>query len=168
MSASRSRGILSVGSGSIAITGDIGAAMNYAEKPEFVPGPGAVDPVGGLDMSEKELVKPIALACGIALAGSFAAVSVGQADSGMSPFAMTTLSAGYLLGAGEGTGGEGKCGEGSCGGDDKGAHEHDAEKAEEGKCGEGKCGEGSCGGDDKGAHGHEADKAKEGTCGGAV
>ena len=119
-------------------------------------------------MSEKELVKPIALACGIALAGSFAAVSVGQADSGMSPFAMTTLSAGYLLGAGEGTGGEGKCGEGSCGGDDKGAHEHDAEKAEEGKCGEGKCGEGSCGGDDKGPHEHDADKAKEGTCGGAV
>ena len=148
--------------------GEFGEAMNKAEKPEFVLGSGKVGPVGGLDMSEKELVKPIALACGIALAGSFAAVSVGQADSGMSPFAMTTLSAGYLLGAGEGTGGEGKCGEGSCGGDDKGAHEHDAEKAEEGKCGEGKCGEGSCGGDDKGGHEHDAEKAKEGTCGGAV
>ena len=142
--------------------------MNDAEKPEFVPGPGAVDPVRGLDMSEKKLVKPIALASGIVLVGSFAAVSTAQADSGTSPFAMTTLSAGYLLGAGEGTGGEGKCGEGSCGGDDKGAHEHDAEKAEEGKCGEGKCGEGSCGGDDKGGHEHDADKAKEGTCGGAV
>ena len=160
--------MVSVGSGSIAIMGEFGEAMNKAEKPELVPVSGDVDPVGGLDMSEKELVKPLVLACGIALAGSFAAVSVGQADSGMSPFAMTTLSAGYLLGAGEGTGGEGKCGEGKCGGDDKGAHGHDAEEAEEGKCGEGKCGEGKCGGDDKGAHGHDADKAKEGTCGGAV
>ncbi len=122
---------------------EFGEAMNKAEKPELVPGSGEVDPVGGLDMSEKKLVKPIALACGIALAGSFAAVSVAQADSGASPFAMTTLSAGYLLAAGEGTGGEGKCGEG-------------------------KCGEGKCGGDDKGGHGHDADKAEEGTCGGAV
>ena len=48
MSASGSRGILSVVSGSIAITGDIGEAMNYAEKPEFVPGPGEVDPVEGI------------------------------------------------------------------------------------------------------------------------
>ncbi len=107
-------------------------------------------------MSEKELVKPIALACGIALAGSFAAVSVAQADSGTSPFAMTTLSAGYMLAAGEG-----KCGEGSCGGDDKGAHEHDADKAEEGACGEGSCGEGSCGGDDKGAHEHDAEEDED-------
>ncbi len=135
MSASGSRGILSVGSGSIAITGDIGKAINYAEKPEFVPGPGEVDPVRGLDMSEKKLVKPIALAGGIALVGSFAAISTAQADSGTSPFAMTTLSAGYLLGAGGGTGGEGKCGEGSCGGDDKGGHGHDADKAKEGTCG---------------------------------
>ncbi len=82
-------------------------------------------------MSDKELVKPIALACGIALAGSFAAVSVAQADSGTSPFAMTTLSAGYMLAAGEGACGEGSCGEGSCGGDDKGAHEHDAEEDED-------------------------------------
>jgi len=148
--------------------GEFGEAMNKAEKPELVPVSGEVDPIGGLDMSEKQLVKPIALACGIALAGSFAAVGVAQADSGTSPFAMTTLSAGYLLGTGEGTGGEGKCGEGKCGGDDKGAHGHDAEKAEEGKCGEGKCGEGTCGGDDKGAHGHDAEKAEEGTCGGAV
>ncbi len=150
--------------------GEFGKAMNKAEKLELVPGSGDVDPVGGLDMSEKELVKPIVLACGIALAGSFAAVSVAQADSGASPFAMTTLSAGYLLGAAEGTGGEGKCGEGKCGGDDKGAHGHDADKGEEGTCGEGegKCGEGKCGGDDKGAHEHDADKGEEGTCGGAV
>ena len=140
---------------------EFGEAMNKAEKPELVPGSGEVDPVGGLDMSEKELVKPIVLACGIALAGSFAAVSVAQADSGTSPFAMTTLSAGYLLGAEEGTCGEGKCGEGKCGGDDKGAHGHDADKAEEGTCGEGKCGEGKCGGDDKGGHGHDAEEGQD-------
>ena len=86
-------------------------------------------------MSEKKLVKPVALAGAIALAGSFAAISVAQADSGTSPFAMTTLSAGYLLAAEEGTGGEGKCGEGKCGGDDEGAHGHDADKGEEGTCG---------------------------------
>ena len=112
-------------------------------------------------MSDKELAKPIALACGIALAGSFAAVSVAQADSGTSPFAMTTLSAGYMLAAGEGACGEGKCGEGSCGGDDKGAHGHDTDKAEEGACGEGSCGEGSCGGDDKGAHEHDAEEDED-------
>jgi len=125
-----------------------------------VPGSGDVDPVGGLDMSKKELLKPIALAGGIALAGSLAAVSVAQADSGTSPFAMTTLSAGYLLGAEEGTCGEGKCGEGKCGGDDKGGHEHDAD-ATEGVCGEGKCGEGKCGGDDKGGHEHDAEEGQE-------
>ncbi len=53
-------------------------------------------------MSEKKLVKPVALASAIALAGSFAAISVAQADSGTSPFAMTTLSAGYMLSAEEG------------------------------------------------------------------
>ncbi len=112
-------------------------------------------------MSDKKLVRPIALAGGIALAGSFIVVSVAQSDSGTSPFAVTTLSAGYLLGAGEGTCGEGKCGEGKCGGDDKGAHGHDADKGEEGTCGEGKCGEGKCGGDDKGAHGHDAEGGQD-------
>ncbi len=111
--------------------GEFGEAMNTAEKPELVPGSGEVDPIEGLDMSDKELVRPIALACGIALAGSFAAVSVAQADSGTSPFAMTTLSVGYMLAAGEGACGEGSCGEGSCGGDDKGAHGHDAEEDED-------------------------------------
>ncbi len=147
--------------GSIAITGEFGDAMNKAEKPELVPGSGEVDPIEGLDMSDKELVRPIALACGIALAGSFAAVSVAQADSGTSPFAMNTLSAGYMLAAEEGACGEGSCGEGSCGGGDKGAHGHDADKAEEGACGEGSCGEGSCGGDDKGAHEHDAEEDED-------
>ena len=97
-------------------------------------------------MSQKTL-KPVALAAGIALAGSLAGVSVAQADS--SPFAVAALSSGYMTAAhyGEGKCGgekeaEGKCGEGKCGG----------EKDAEGKCGEGKCGgekgeEGKCGGD---------------------
>lgn len=79
-------------------------------------------------MSEKKLVKPVALAVGAALASTFAITGVATADTADSPFTMTSLSAGYMLGAGEG----------SCGGDKKG------------KEGEGSCGEGSCGGDKKG------------------
>jgi uncharacterized low-complexity protein len=105
-------------------------------------------------MSEKKVVKPIALAVGAALASSFALGGVANADTVDNPFAMSALSAGYMLGAGEGScggdkegkdkEGEGSCGEGSCGG-----------KEGEGSCGgdkkdgEGKCGEGSCGGDKK-------------------
>ena len=84
-------------------------------------------------MSEKKTVKPVALAVGAALASSFAIGGVAHADTVDNPFAMSALSAGYMLGAGEG----------SCGGDKEG----------EGKCGEGSCGEkkgeGSCGGDNK-------------------
>ena len=58
-------------------------------------------------MSDKQVAKPVALAVGAALAGSFAVTGVASADTGVSPFAMTTLSAGYLLGAAEG----------GCGGD---------------------------------------------------
>ena len=119
-------------------------------------------------MSEKQIAKPVAIAVGAALAGSFAVTGVASADTGASPFAMTTLAAGYMLGAGEGScggdkGEEGSCGgdkgdkgdEGSCGGDKEGEGE---EKGEEGSCGgdkegegeekgeEGKCGEGKCGG----------------------
>ena len=75
-------------------------------------------------MSEKQIAKPVAMAVGVALAGSFAVTGVASADTGASPFAMTTLSAGYMVSTGEG----------SCGGD-KGE-----EKDAEGKCGEGKCG----------------------------
>ena len=121
-------------------------------------------------MSEKKVRKPIALAVGIALAGSFAVVEAAQADTGASPFAMTTLSSAYMLGEGEGSCGgdkggdeaEGSCGgdkgeeaQGSCGGDKEGEGQvKDAEgscggdKAEgEEKDAEGKCGEGKCGGD---------------------
>ena len=76
-------------------------------------------------MSEKKVVKPVALAVGAALASSFALGGVANADTVDNPFAMSALSAGYMLGAGEGSCGgdkedsEGKCGEGSCGGDKK-------------------------------------------------
>lgn len=105
-------------------------------------------------MSEKKVVKPVALAVGAALAGSFALTSsIANSEPVASPFGMSTLSAGYMLGSGEGScgedkkkEGEGSCGEGSCGADKK--------KDGEGSCGEdkkkdgeGSCGEGSCGGD---------------------
>jgi len=92
-------------------------------------------------MSQKTL-KPVALAAGIALAGSLAGVSVAQADS--SPFAVAALSSGYMTVAhyGEGkcggekkTEAEGKCGEGKCGEGKKADS-----KKKDGKCGEGKCG----------------------------
>jgi uncharacterized low-complexity protein len=124
-------------------------------------------------MSEKKVIKPVALAVGAALASSFAITNVAQADSIDSPFSMTSLSVGYMLGAGEGKcggdkegkDGEGSCGEGSCGGD------------KEGKGGEGSCGEGSCGGDNDGKGGKDGegscgegscggDKGEEGACGG--
>ena len=114
-------------------------------------------------MSKRKVVKPIALAVGAALASSFAIGSVASAESIDNPFEMSTLTAGYMLGAGEGScggdkedkGGEGSCGEGSCGGDKKGeGHDKDGE----GSCGEDKDSEGSCGGD--------KDKDSEGSCGG--
>ena len=119
-------------------------------------------------MSEKKVAKPIALAVGIALAGSFAAVEAAQADTGASPFAMTTLSVAYMLGEGEGScgGDKGDKAEGSCGGDKDGGAEG---KEAEGSCGgdkdgaaEGKEAEGSCGGDKEGA---AEDKGEEGKCG---
>ena len=84
-------------------------------------------------MSEKKIVKPVALAVGAALAGTFAiSGTVNAADTAESPFQMASLEVGYMLGEGEGScgasdekEGEGKCGEGSCGGDKEG----------EGKCG---------------------------------
>jgi uncharacterized low-complexity protein len=114
-------------------------------------------------MAEKQVAKPVALAVGAALAGSFAVTGTASADTGVSPFSMTTLSAGYLLGAAAGGDqdakeAEGSCGEGKCGGD----KESDAKKAE-GSCGGDKEAEGSCGGDkEEAAEG----KCGEGKCGG--
>jgi uncharacterized low-complexity protein len=118
-------------------------------------------------MADKKVVKPVALAVGAALAGSFALTGVATADTVDSPFEMASLKSGYMLGVSEGgcggdkedKGKEGSCGEGSCGGD--------KEKGGEGSCGEGKdkggegsCGEGSCGGD--------KEEGGEGSCGGSV
>jgi uncharacterized low-complexity protein len=121
-------------------------------------------------MSEKKVAKPIALAVGIALAGSFAAVEAAQADTGASPFAMTTLSVAYMLGEGEGScgGDKGDEAEGSCGGDKEGDAEEQGDA--EGSCGGDKEGdaeeqgdaEGSCGGDKEG---EAEDKGEEGSCG---
>ena len=116
-------------------------------------------------MSEKKEVKPLELAVGAALAGTFAISGTVNADSINSPFEISTLSVGYMLGEGEGScggdkgeekEGEGSCGEGSCGGDKEG----DANDKE----GEGSCGEGSCGGDKEG---DANDKEGEGSCGDA-
>ena len=111
-------------------------------------------------MAEKKALKPIALAVGAALAGSFAiAGTVNAADMSASPFEMSDLQVGYMVGEGEGScgedkdkKGEGSCGEGSCG--------ESGEKEGEGSCGEDKeDGEGSCG----------EDKEKgEGSCGGSA
>ena len=111
-------------------------------------------------MAEKQVAKPVALAVGAALAGTFAVTGTANAETGASPFSMTTLSAGYLLGlAGgdqEAKEAEGSCGEGKCGGD--------KEAEAEGSCGGDKEGEGSCGGDKKDAEG----SCGEGSCGGSI
>ena len=120
-------------------------------------------------MSEKKVIKPVALAVGAALAGTFAIGGAVNADTVDNPFSMSTLSAGYMLGAVEGgcgedkKKGEGSCGEGSCGEDKKGEGSCGEDKKGEGSCGEdkkgeGSCGEGSCGGDTK-------EKGAEGSCG---
>lgn len=118
-------------------------------------------------MSEKKIVKPVALAVGAALAGTFAISGSVNADSLDSPFAMSNLSVGYMLGEGEGScggdkgekEGEGSCGEGSCGGDKEGegscGEGHDKE-------GEGSCGEGSCGADKKDGEGSCGEEKKDG------
>ncbi len=103
-------------------------------------------------MSERKIVKPVAMAVGMALAGAFAIGSVASAETVDNPFEISTLTAGYMLGEGEGSCGgdkKDKDGEGSCGGDD-----HD------------KDGEGSCGGDDQDKEGESEEKDGEGSCGG--
>ena len=123
-------------------------------------------------MAEKQIAKPVALAVGAALAGTFAVTGTASADTGVSPFSMTTLSAGYLLGAAAGGDkqakeAEGSCGEGKCGGDKEAGAEA------EGSCGGDKEAEGSCGGDKEGdakeaegSCGGDKEEAAEGKCGG--
>jgi uncharacterized low-complexity protein len=129
-------------------------------------------------MSERKVVKPVALAVGAALAGSFAlSAGIANAETVESPFAMSTLNAGYMLGGHEGScggdkdhKGEGSCGEGSCGGDKEGEGKCGEGSCGESKEGEGKCGEGSCGEskDGEGACGESKEgegKCGEGSCG---
>lgn len=106
-------------------------------------------------MSEKKVVKPVALAVGAALASSFALAGTAHADGISNPFSMSTLSVGYMLGEGEGSCGEGSCGEGEDK-DGEGACGEGSCGAKDDKKGEGACGEGSCG---------EGDKEGEGACG---
>ncbi|MDH3527684.1 MAG: hypothetical protein OEN52_08215 [Gammaproteobacteria bacterium] len=77
-------------------------------------------------MSDKPVIKPLAIAVGTAIVTSLASVNVATAAE--NPFAMTELSSGYMVAEMA----EGKCGEGKCGGA--------AKTMKEGKCGEGKCG----------------------------
>jgi len=127
-------------------------------------------------MSEKKIVKPVALAVGAALAGTFAISGTVNADSLDSPFELSSLSVGYMLGDAEGTCGGDKEGEGNCGEKDgegncgeKDGEGNCGEKDGEGSCGEkdgeGSCGEGSCGGDKK----DDAEgSCGEGSCGGSL
>ncbi len=112
-------------------------------------------------MADRKVVKPVALAVGAALAGSFALTGTASADTleqgADNPFQITALSAGYMLGGHKG--GEGSCGEGSCGG------HKDKDKDGEGSCGGDKEGEGSCGGDKEGEGSCGGDKDSEGKCG---
>jgi len=132
-------------------------------------------------MADKKVIKPVALAVGAALAGSFAlSGAVNAADTAQSPFTISGLDVGYMLGDGEGScgsdkKGEGSCGEGSCG--EKKGEGSCGEKDGEGSCGEkdgeGSCGEGSCGGDKEGegSCGEGScggDKEGEGSCGGST
>ncbi len=122
-------------------------------------------------MAEKKVIRPVALAVGAALAGSFAiSGAVNAADTAESPFSISNLEVGYMLGEGEGScggdkgdkKGEGSCGEGSCGeAGDKEGEGSCGEKEGEGSCGE-KEGEGSCG--EKEGEG----KCGEGSCGGSA
>jgi uncharacterized low-complexity protein len=106
-------------------------------------------------MSNKTVIKPLALALGATFITSLAGTTV--ANAAENPFSMTELSSGYMVAEkAEGKCGEGKCGEGKCGeGKTKGA---------EGKCGEGKCGEGKMKGAE-GKCGEGKTKGKEGKCG---
>jgi uncharacterized low-complexity protein len=110
-------------------------------------------------MSDKTVIKPLAIAVSAAFVTTLASTTVASAAA--NPFAMNDLSGGYMVaentegkcGAGMKTMEEGKCGEGM-------------KTMEEGKCGEGKktmeegkCGEGKCGAGKK--------TMEEGKCGGA-
>jgi uncharacterized low-complexity protein len=113
-------------------------------------------------MSNKTVMKPLAIALGATFVTSLAGTTV--ANAAENPFSMNELSSGYMVageaegkcGSGETKAKEGKCGEGKCGGTET--------KAKEGKCGEGKCGSGETKAKE-GKCGSGETKAKEGKCG---
>jgi uncharacterized low-complexity protein len=115
-------------------------------------------------MADKKVIKPVALAVGAVLAGSFAiSGAVNAANTAESPFSISNLEVGYMLGETEGRCGadkDKKKAEGSCG--EKGAEGSCGEKDAEGSCGE-KDAEGSCG--ETGVEGDAEDKEGEGKCG---
>jgi len=111
-------------------------------------------------MSNKSVIKPLAIALGATFVTSLAGTTI--ANAAENPFSMTELPSGYMVAEKA----EGKCGEGKCG-------EGKMEKAE-GKCGEGKCGEGKmkkegkCGegmAKEAEAESGEGKMKKEGKCG---
>ena len=114
-------------------------------------------------MADKKVIKPVVLAVGAALAGSFAiSGTVNAANTAESPFSISNLEVGYMLGETEGRCGadKDKKAEGSCG--EKGAEGSCGEKGAEGSCGE-KDAEGSCG--ETGVEGDAEEKEGEGICG---
>ncbi len=111
-------------------------------------------------MNNKAIIKPLSLTVGAAFTAGMLSVPAVHAD--INPFAVTTLSSGYML-AEKGT--EGQCGankgisEAECGANKAAKKVNEGEcgageKAKEGECGankakpvqEAKCGEAKCGG----------------------
>jgi len=99
-------------------------------------------------MSNKTVIKPLAIALGATFVTSLAGTTI--ANAAENPFSMTELSSGYMVVEKA----EGKCGEGKCG---------EGKMNKEGKCGEGKCGEGKMNKEGKCGEGK---MNKEGKCGG--
>ena len=121
-------------------------------------------------MADKKVIKPVALAVGAVLAGSFAiSGAVNAADTAESPFSIANLEVGYMLGDGEGSCGEKDKVEGSCGEKDKVEGSCGEKDNVEGSCGEKDDVEGSCGeaGEKEGEKDGEG-KCGEGSCGGSV
>ncbi|WP_137718819.1 hypothetical protein [Methylobacillus flagellatus] len=94
--------------------------------------------------------KTLAALLGTAFVASLAATSASAAEN---PFALKTLSSGYMVVADKGA--DGKCGTGKCA----------AEKGKEGSCGGDKAMEGKCSADKAKEGSCSGDKAKEGKCG---
>ena len=103
-------------------------------------------------MSNKTVIKPLAIALGATFVTSLAGTTI--ANAAENPFSMTEHSGGYMVAEKA----EGKCGEGKCG-------EGKMKKEAEGKCGEGKCGEGKMKKEAEGKCGEGMAKEAEGKCG---